>query len=585
MNQKKILYKISVGVFLAALLMLGVFLGYLACRANVTITRNRLDQPVITIQNVSCQETERADAPQGIVRQYTFTPGTLLTRDSCLAFYTTHQYVDIFIDGESVYSLRPSEESSIVRTVGSNWVMIPLYREDAGARILVEITPVYAGSADAPVEFLVGSALEIYAGQLRQDLPLLLLSILTILSGIVLLSIGIYLLSRRKYGADFTALGVSAVMIGLWRLLDLRFAAFLLPNQTVLLYYISLTMMMLIVIPLTNSLIRRENSDSSPVLDCFNLCTALIFMVQLVLQGLGVFDLQQSLPLSHGLIILGVLIVLVTILSNNRKNPASRAVKTQWIFALIFAVGELADILIFYIRRSASLLPFTLLAFGCYVVYTGIAFLYSYNEQKTQLIEKENQLTQSRITMMLSQIRSHFVFNILNAISGMCKYDPEKADRTVVCFARYLRTNIDIMQEDQPVTFHSALRHLEDYVVLEQIRFGDQVCFETDITVDEFMIPPLILQPIVENAIRHGIMPKPNGGTIILRTREEGDYIRIEIQDDGVGFDPSSAQSERSVGLRNVRFRVQHIMNGTLEIHSTPNRGTTAIITIPKLEA
>ena len=80
-------------------------------------------------------------------------------------------------------------------------------------------------------------------------------------------------------------------------------------------------------------------------------------------------------------------------------------------------------------------------------------------------------------------------------------------------------------------------------------------------------------------------MPKPNGGTIILRTREEGDYIRIEIQDDGVGFDPSSAQSERSVGLRNVRFRVQHIMNGTLEIHSTPNRGTTAIITIPKLEA
>ena len=223
-----------------------------------------------------------------------------------------------------------------------------------------------------------------------------------------------------------------------------------------------------------------------------------------------------------------------------------------------------------------------------YIIVRGLNILFSRSEQEDALqkllAEKENQLMQSRLTTMQSQIRSHFIFNILNAISGMCKYDPEKADQTVVCFARYLRTNIDIMQDEQKVTFRSALRHLEDYVALEQIRFGDHIRFVTQIYVENFMIPPLVLQPIVENAIKHGLTPKSNGGTVRLRTWTVNDEVWIEIRDDGVGFNVDAVSSERSVGLKNVRFRLEQLMQGRMMINSTPGKGTVVTIAIPREE-
>lgn len=193
----------------------------------------------------------------------------------------------------------------------------------------------------------------------------------------------------------------------------------------------------------------------------------------------------------------------------------------------------------------------------------------------------QGDLKDTRITMALSQIRTHFVFNTLNAISGMCKYDPEKADRTVVRFARYLRSNIDIMEDDEPVSFLFALQHLEDYIFLEQIRFEDKISFETDIETDDFLMPPLVLQPIIENAVKHGLAPKPEGGTIKLSTRRDGETVTITISDDGVGFDTSAEQSPESVGLKNVKFRLEHMMNGTLSVESKPGKGTTVTIVLP----
>ncbi len=208
------------------------------------------------------------------------------------------------------------------------------------------------------------------------------------------------------------------------------------------------------------------------------------------------------------------------------------------------------------------------------------------NYRKTALADTlADDLKSSRISLAQHQIKTHFIFNILNAISGMCKYDPEKADQTIVRFARYLRTNIDVLQDDQPAAFDVVLRIVEDYIALEQVRFGDKIQFATDIAVDDFMLPPMILQPIVENSIKHGLTPKPSGGTITLRTRLDGGNILIIIEDDGVGFDPAALDSTRSVGLNNVRFRLQQIMHGHLDIKSAPGCGTTVTIAIPCEEA
>lgn len=93
------------------------------------------------------------------------------------------------------------------------------------------------------------------------------------------------------------------------------------------------------------------------------------------------------------------------------------------------------------------------------------------------------------------------------------------------------------------------------------------------------------MQPIIENAIRHGLNPKPEGGTVILRTREDEENILIEIQDDGVGFHAEELNKSKSVGLSNVRFRLKNMVNGTMKIDSTPGVGTTVTIAIPRERA
>ena len=220
------------------------------------------------------------------------------------------------------------------------------------------------------------------------------------------------------------------------------------------------------------------------------------------------------------------------------------------------------------------------LFFFVYAVYGMVSV--PYNFRVAARAEKlQNDLNQNRIVLAMSQIRAHFIFNILNAISGMCKYDPEKADATLIRFARYLRGNIDVMQEDALESFSASLSHLQDYIALEQIRFGDKIRFRTETAVTAFSLPPLVLQPLVENAIKHGLTPKPEGGTITLTTEQIHDSIVISVADDGVGFPPEDMEKKSSVGLKNVRFRLRQLVDGEMSIDSTPEKGTTVTLTIP----
>ena len=139
------------------------------------------------------------------------------------------------------------------------------------------------------------------------------------------------------------------------------------------------------------------------------------------------------------------------------------------------------------------------------------------------------------------------------------------------------------MEEEQLEPFAKSMEHLEDYIRLEQIRFGDKIRFEKQIDTEDFMVPPLVLQPVVENAIVHGLLEKKQGGTIRLHAWTEHGDNRIEISDDGVGFDTEQPAGEDSVGLKNVRFRLRYMVNGTMEIKSRPQEGTTVTITIPEV--
>lgn len=586
---KSLLPKISIAVLSAAGVLLLILLGVLFGSDNVEVQKGRADGAFYQLQEYTFKQMPDANASGGTITEYSFTVSESYERDSHLVFYMEHQSVEVYLDDALVYSLKPAEDIPFIKTAGSNWVSIPLYREDAGKQIRVVITSAYGSDRSGKITFLIGSELEIYMDQLRRDMLQLILSGLTVFAGLGFLCVAGYSLLVNKTGKDLLALGGFAVVVGLWRFFSTGFSSVFIADKPVFLSCLSIAMVMISVLPLIGVLKLWYDKTDSRMLDRYRIGAALICIVQLLLQFFGVVDLCEMYPVTYVVIIFGVFVMIGNAVFVHLKYPGKYRKISLRDFSGILGVGIVADIIIYSVQGTASCLIFTLLAFLCYVVIVGIfnrAEQIRVQRENDQLLEeKEQQLTQSRITAMLSQIRSHFVFNVLNAISGMCKYDPEKADKTVVRFARYLRANIDIMQDDQAITFRSDLRHVEDYVALEQVRFGDQIQFVTDIAVEQFLIPPLILQPIVENAIKHGLTPKPSGGTIILRTWADESNIYIAIQDDGVGFDPAAVNKDKSVGLKNVRYRLQYTMRGSLDVKSAPGKGTTVTVSIPRKEA
>lgn len=522
-------------IIVNAVLMSGLLLALLFTQ-NEENNQRKENISVTVVQNVSERTIEKEQTPLGIVNEYRFRVTENPSCDTYLSFYVSHHYVDVYIAQEKVYSLRPSERIFNVKTVGSNQIMIPLYREDGGKEICVVLTPVYQNYKGQDVEFLIGPALEIYQAYLYDALPEILLCIINFLTGFLVMGIAVYYLLKKHDSAGLLAVGMLAVAVSLWRICDTVFTPFVVGGRAVFCYTLSLSMLTIIIIMHFKATKSQFHQKGSRIMDGAAMITELVFSLQLLLQVFGIRDLRETLFITHiAVVICVILIVGITFyewLCYIRGDKKLKGRYTVWILAC----GGLADLVMYYVRDTSSELLFIQTAILLFAILEGVSFLRSYTAQEQRLVEKELQLTQSRSITLMQQIRSHFVFNVLNAISGMCKYDPKKADETVVQFARYLRSNIDIMQEDVPVTFSAALRHVEDFVALEKIRFGEKIKFETDIGEEDFMIPPLILQPLVENAIKHGLIPKPSGGTVRLCTKAEGDMVWITIEDDGAGF-------------------------------------------------
>ena len=208
---------------------------------------------------------------------------------------------------------------------------------------------------------------------------------------------------------------------------------------------------------------------------------------------------------------------------------------------------------------------------------------------EAQRIEAEKQamelkLQESKISIMLSQIQPHFLYNTLNSIYQLCETNPMRARFMVNSFAEYLRNNLSSLDDPGLISFETELAHVNTYLDIERMRFEDTLEIEYDIKCIDFSLPVLTVQPIVENAVKHGTSKKRGGGKVIISTDEtEKSYI-IKVADTGCGFDPSQPKDDgkQHVGIENVKQRLSNMCEGTLLIESMIGEGTTVTITIPK---
>lgn len=207
-------------------------------------------------------------------------------------------------------------------------------------------------------------------------------------------------------------------------------------------------------------------------------------------------------------------------------------------------------------------------------------------EQKLE--EQKRLLLEARFDALQRQINPHFLFNTLNSIASLVRFRPEQARDMIVRLANILRALL--RDHDTYVPFRQELSFTDDYLGIEVVRFGaDKLRVEKEIdpaTLD-MMIPSILLQPLIENSIKHGLEPRISGGTITLRSRVSGGKMVIEVEDDGVGIGagPSSALKRpgAGIGMRNVKERLEVLYGGDARftVVSRPGRGTLVAIEVP----
>ena len=284
------------------------------------------------------------------------------------------------------------------------------------------------------------------------------------------------------------------------------------------------------------------------------------------------------------------------VLIRNRRKLGKRHAQLYFMHVILPVAGAL----IYYLSG------------GIEAHYVGIALstllLYILkNEAHEARVWREMQL--SRLAVMESEIRPHFLFNCINSIYALCAEDAVKASGAATYLKKYLEGSFSALDAGGLVPMETELDHIRNYLALEELRFGDKLKVRYELDDTGFMIPFLTVQPLVENAVKHGLRRKCCGGTVAIKSRRVENGAEILVEDDGIGFDASqlvwtegilSEMSEDSadsavmkedagssgtgkehIGLENVRRRLEAELQAELTVKSAPGNGTCARILIP----
>ena len=267
----------------------------------------------------------------------------------------------------------------------------------------------------------------------------------------------------------------------------------------------------------------------------------------------------------------------------------------------VFVLAIIADVLL-YIGIGGINIPFVFL-YGNFVVIMAMSFVQArlqasthkklilYNENLVESDRLKDKIMATEMSFLQAQIKPHFLYNALNAIANVCEKDGKKAGKLIIDLAIYLRGSLEFNHMDKMVTIEKELEFVDTYFNIEQARFGQKIQLLKEIEIPlDYQIPVLTLQPLVENAVRHGISKKPSGGTVCVRMKQTNEGTYLEIKDDGMGIDGeklamllSEERIGQGVGLLNIHHRLLRLYGRGLDISSEVGRGTCVKILIPEV--
>ena len=512
--------------------------------------------------------------------------------DTPIAFYTDHINLTFFVEGEAPFSLDSENPLYGNSVCGESWSGYAFMSESEEPIEILIHNPHRFGNENAIDEMLsniafwagIGFEKEVLgSGDSQRDVGLLFIIVSLMLLGTGLFSALIHIKNTRiiwMLGFVFLFAGVyfaySADGVSFWSESTV--------SNTVILGVSMMFYMLFVLMIITHSLHKTQKVASFTVAAMVAVNSVLFVLP--IFSNLFFYDtwfVWAAAQTVANLVLMGCLVTEFVALSTGAR----------WIYIGSFLplVSFIVDVVGTWLGAwkggLASQCVFTVLFVVAMIMVLKLIPKNINAAAKAKELEMDKivlnaALAESRISTMMSQIRPHFIYNTLGSIEQLCKLDPPKAGELVHNFAKYLRGNFGELDNPKPILMSREMEHVRHYISIENVRFPDMT-FTFEMDSDDFHIPALTIQPIVENAIKHGLMKLPMGGTIHVVSYETDNDYCISVEDDGIGFDTSELTDDRKhVGLRNIRERLKVMVNGTLEIESEIGVGTKVIITIPK---
>ena len=516
----------------------------------------------------------------GITRTYTFTipeDDTRLRHGARLCFFLRHTIADITLDGEPTYSSGEYDTPHIGKTPGLYWLTAAMRSDYAGKELKIALTPVYKGIDIGEPLFLLIDHEQLLARIVQpEDAFALTVGAGTLIAGIFLAVLSLFLRIDPADRLKLRSLGFLAAAASLHVLT--RLPAMLLALDVYglqkFLWYLGAAALLL-----THVLALRfigSQSENRAVSDAASLACIAAAFILLILQFTNISDLYPLLPWYA---LFGAVLQTVVIAAQKLN------VRTL-LWLLPFPVMTAADLILFRVTGSERKCIALMLWLTVNLCLRAAGFVSEAFAKERKLREKEEELYETRIRTMIQQIRPHFIYNTLSSIYVLCKNHSPRTLQVLEDFMDYLQANFTAVAADKPIPFADELKHTKAYLAVESARRDELLNVTYDTPHTDFHLPALTLQPIVENAVKHGSGNERFRLEILIRTEKTADGSEITVTDNGPGFaaqpDAQPDAKETHVGLANVRERLELMCGGSLSIDSGPEGGTAVTIRVPE---
>ena len=547
-------------------------------------------------RSVYGQEIQKITLPEKVFRKdgetvkiHTYLPEGFIENQT-IGFWTYYQDVEVYLDEELLYT-NVSENGRFGKASYSQWNYVDIPDESQGKKLLICLKCPYKNYEFQLDEVVFGSQNEIHqwiaaTHGMNQILDYLLMGV-----GVLFVIFSILQKRNLRYRACQFFFGLLGVLIGVWMRTSTKgISLYWMPLFERQLFgevsFLLIPIALICYVRMRSVRIKRLKQISDGMI----FINALFVIVSLGLQLAGIRDIRELIVVAEiWFLIAAVWAVVVAAYYYMKEKESVSEITVISAYLLVVAI---AGAYMNYVNISIPYFHPDKIFRICVVAILLLemtVFMQQLRHKEYELQQKEKVNKNLQINMLTNHIRPHFILNTLGAIRSTIRRDPNKAYDLLYDFSKYIRKNMEEKDYSKKVPFMEEMDYIQTYLKLEKIRFEERIQVVYDIQVRDFWILPLTIQPFVENAVKHGLLEKQEGGVVKISTIEEDKYIVIKVEDDGVGFDTDifwkEVEHTKSIGLKSSIIRLQNEMHAICKLTSNTTEGQSGTyieVRIPK---